>query len=122
MIAVQDALLAVRPGMHYVHAPPGTAGLYTVFQFITNTVEKTFTDKSHDLLIQFTIFSDSSSAVEVNNERDALVAAFDGHVLNVSGYKAHCMQHENEFLTWVTEEAEGYWSYVIEFSLYLEKL
>ena len=66
-------------------APANTEFPYCVVFIVSSVPDKTFTENFSDILIQFSIFSDSSSAAEITNIYNDLKALFDECSFSISG-------------------------------------
>jgi hypothetical protein len=66
-------------------APDGTAYPYCVFMHIVDTQIDTFKNKMDDIIIQFSIFSEQSSSVEVHDAMTHLKSLLDDCELSISG-------------------------------------
>jgi hypothetical protein len=77
---------------------------YIIYFVVTAPKEKTFTEVFTNPLIQFSIFSASSSAVEISGIYDALTALFDECSLSITGNTlVWCIENN---LTTMTDEVE----------------
>ena len=66
-------------------APENTTYPYCVFKHINNNQIDTFKNEMDDIIIQFSIFSEKSSSVEVHDAMSDLKTLFNDCVLSVSG-------------------------------------
>jgi len=64
-------------------APAGAEFPYCVFQIVTASKEKTFTEEFRDTLIQFSLFSTSQGATEITTMYKDLIALFDECTLTI---------------------------------------
>ncbi len=83
-------------------APDGAEFPYVVFFIVVGTQEKTFTEHYTNTLIQFSLFSASSSAAEIATMYADLKALFDECALTISGSKLVWMKESN--LTTMVED------------------
>ncbi len=102
--------------------PQGTDLPCVVVSLTSNTPDGTFTEDWENALLQFSVFSDSSSGIEVNNIFKALDSLYHKQPLTVSGYSTLYMRREHSHLT--HEEAEGFatWQYIVEYRVLLERV
>ena len=92
---------------------------YAVYYQITSNPEWTFTDTFEDITIQFSLYSDQSSAVQIGDMRDHCIALFDWCTLSVSGYEFIYMRRDYDRIDWIPEEEV--WQCIIQYSTYLRK-
>ena len=64
-------------------APAGCEFPYVVFQIVTASKEKTFTEEFRDTLIQFSLFSISQGVTEITTIYKDLIALFDECALTI---------------------------------------
>jgi len=83
-------------------APQDSEFPYIVFQLVTSTPDKSFTENCIDTTIQFSIYSSLPSAAEVSDILGKLIAIFDDKILVVSGYTMEKMCFQN--LVTLTED------------------
>ena len=75
---------------------------YIVFQLVTGTPDKTFTENHIDITVQFSIYSSLPSAAEVSDILGKLISVFDDKILTVAGYTMEWMRFQN--LVTLTED------------------
>lgn len=68
---------------------------YIIYQVVSAPKEKTFTEIYTNVLIQFSIFSSSSSVVEITGLYDSLVTLFDECSMSITGYTLVSFKEEN---------------------------
>jgi hypothetical protein len=121
-----SALSSAVGGRIYLdQAPEEKPGLpYIVFFIVTSVPEKTFTENFEDILIQFSIFSNSQSVAEISAIYDALNTLFDECSFTMTSDTLIRMNREN--LATMIEEAEGldppfvrHWA--VDYSILIEK-
>lgn len=83
-------------------APDGAQFPYVVFFIVSGNQEKTFTEHYTNTLIQFSLFSASSSATEITTMYGYLKSLFDECSLTITGSKLVWMREEN--LTTMVDE------------------
>lgn len=76
---------ALNGRMFLDEAPAGAEFPYCVFMVVSGIPEKTFTEVFTDVLIQFSLFSSSSSALEIVNLYDYLKALYDEKPFAIDG-------------------------------------
>jgi len=93
---------------------------YCVYSLIGNSNDTWFGDEVHEVLtIQFSIFSNESSAVNICAYFENLKALYDECVLTVSGYTALRMERTWAYL--LRDDPNNVWQYVVQYRLLLEK-
>jgi hypothetical protein len=83
-------------------APEGTVFPYVVIFIVSGVPADNFTDQIDDLLIQFSLFSESASVTEISTMYADLKTLFDNVSLAVTGCNMAWMKREN--LTTITED------------------
>jgi hypothetical protein len=86
---------------------------YIVFFIVSGTPDKTFTENFTDILIQFSLFSDSSSVAEIADMYADLKALFDECTLSITGSTLVWMVETN--LTTMVEDEIKHWA--VDFSI-----
>ena len=66
-------------------APDGTEYPYSVYQLVTNSPERTFTEDFENTTIQFSLFSTASGTTEIENMFSALKALYDEQSFTIAG-------------------------------------
>ena len=105
-------------------APQEAAFPYVVYFIVSGIPDDAFKQKGRDLLIQFSIFSTSQSAVEITAIYKALHSLYDDCSLSITGHTAIGMKETNfttmtDDITTPSGEAEGkHWA--VEFELLTE--
>lgn len=83
-------------------APYGTPFPYCVFFVVSSAFEKTFTEDFKNVIVQFSIFSESTDETEIDGIYDALSALYDEARLTLSSGTLLRMMESN--LTQMDEE------------------
>ena len=76
-------------------APQGCAFPYIVFFIVSAVPDKTFTEHFTDTIIQFSIFSSSSSGVEISGIYNDLKVLYDECSLSITSNKLVWMREQN---------------------------
>lgn len=76
-------------------APEGTDYPYAVFRVVTDVPEKTFTEDYERVVIQFSLFSITSSTLEVENMLTYLESLYDECSLTITGSTLIWMKRDN---------------------------
>jgi hypothetical protein len=107
-------------------ASAGTVYPYIVWFIVTSNPEKTFTEDFENTLIQFSIFSTSSSVAEIADIYAALDALFDECTLAITGGDILLRMHRTNLITMtddiVSPDASNllrHWA--VEYSILVEK-
>lgn len=85
-------------------APHGSDYPYCVFFIVSDVPANTFSDLLDDILIQFSLFSESQGATEITTIYNDLVALFDNCSLTIATDTHIWMMREN--LTTMVEDIE----------------
>jgi len=102
--------------LYFTEAPQETIFPYIVFSKPSGIPEYTFTTKLENTLYQFTIFSDKSSASEINDIFTKLVDLFDLATLSPTGWVNFQCIREIDFL----ERIEGIWTWYVQYRIRIE--
>lgn len=106
-------------------APEGTIYPYVVFSHINNNQADTFSKKMDDIVIQFSIFSDKSSPVEVHDAMTHLKSLFDDCSFSVTGgtlvsfYRLNDGLEPNEVTT--SSGVQIIWHYHVDYKVIIER-
>lgn len=83
-------------------APPVPEFPYITFFIVSNVPQKTYTEDFEDILIQFSLFSNSEGAAEITDMYADLKALFDECALTITG-SAHIWMKRSNLTTMVEE-------------------
>jgi hypothetical protein len=104
-----SALSTDVAGRIFLDQAPAEAELpYIVFFIVSNAADSNFSDTIDNVLIQFSLFSDSSGAAEITDMYADLIALFDDVSLTVTGYNTVTARREN--LVTSVEDDVKHWS------------
>ena len=104
---------------HY-YAPQDVTFPFCVAYLFNQKPDYQFTELYEECLIQFNLFSETSSSDEVGNVFVDLISLFDWcSTLSVTGYTVLKMEREFSNLTWDSEEEV--WQYSVQYRLLMEK-
>jgi hypothetical protein len=106
-------------------APEGASYPYVVFFLVSDMPAGTFTEDIEDVLIQFSLFSKTSSSTEIEDMFTHLKALYDDCSLSVTGNTFLYMHRQNttaaiEDHTTPTGEAQV-WAYYVDYSIMMKK-
>ncbi len=105
--------------------PVGTPLPYAVFFVVSDTQDDTFKDTISEVLIQFSLFSGSSSTAEVEDMYAELKALYDDAQFTVTGNKIITMTRQYAgFLNSPFDTIEGteeVFQYDVDYQCYLQK-
>lgn len=107
--------------LYNTYAPQGASFPLATVSLISDIPDGTFTEDWENVLLQFSIYSLSSSAVEVCDTFDALKVLYDDCPLVVSGYQTLYMKREFSKLLHEDDENLAPWHYVVEYRVLMEK-
>jgi len=97
-----------------------TAYPYAVFFLVVDVAEWRFGgEMQDDIIIQFNLFSDKNSGVQVNDLYTKLKARFDNCELTVSGYRHITFTRTMARL--LRDEERAVWQYSVEYDIMIEK-
>lgn len=98
-----SALYSDVGGRAYLdQAPPVPEFPYITFFIVSNAPQKTYTEDFEDMLIQFSLFSNSEGAVEITDMYADLKTLFDECAFTITGSTLVWMKRSN--LTTMVEE------------------
>lgn len=116
---------AVGERIYLDQAPDDTEFPYIVYSIVSNVPDKTFTENFEDILIQFSIFSASESAMEIAAIYNALYALFDECSLTITSNILLRMTREN-LVTMVEDSTTpigvGVKHWAADFSVLIERI
>lgn len=103
------------------YAPRGTQYPYAVFSLVSDVPDWTFTDDEERIVVQFSIFDNSESALNVCQYFSDLDAIYHEAILTLADYECiYCFREMSHLLR--EEEVEGgIWHYVIQYRILLQK-
>ena len=113
-------LAAAVGGIHNTVATSGTAYPYVVFQIPAIKQTKTFSHDSEEIIMQFKIYTRSSSSSSLNDIWDKLTTVFDGAQLSMSGYTMVKMLRDVSIKT-KDETDEQVWIYLVSYQILIEE-
>jgi hypothetical protein len=90
---------------------------YATVSIVGNTTDDTFTEDIELYLIQFDLFSDTTTCEEIGLAFTALKAAFDKHALSIVGYTTISLERGNANIS----QTEQIWHYITTFKLKIQK-
>ncbi len=98
---------------------------YSVFLHVVGAQEDTFKNDIDEVLIQFSIFSDNKSSVEVHDAMTALKALFDDVSLTVTGGTVVQFVRQQDGLqredVTTKSGAQRVWHYHVDYRIVLER-
>lgn len=93
---------------------------YAVYHIISDTYEFTFTSDFEKTRIQFDLYSDKESSLEVETMYTQLKQLFDWCSLTIEGNTHLYMKRELARLT--KDPEDDCWHYICDYELFMEKL
>lgn len=89
-------IVALDTGIFYDKAPPNAAFPYATYNFISDLVERFFGGWFYDdMLLQFSLFSNSRSVNEISNFYGRLNNVYDEITLDIEGFTNILLRREN---------------------------
>lgn len=107
--------------LYNTFAPQGADFPLAVVSLVSDVPDGTFTEDWENTLLQFSVYSLSTSAVEVCDIFDELKALYDYCPLTVAGYQTLYMRREFSKLLREEDESLPPWHYIIEYRVLMEK-
>lgn len=102
-------------------APEATVYPYAVFYLVSDTPADTFTDKIDNVLVQFSLFSETPSSSEVEDLYTHLKTLYDDCSLTVAGRTVIWMVRENAMLMVEDDTtpagAGQVWHYAVDYNI-----
>jgi len=123
---VNSALSSDVGGRIYLdQAPDGAEFPYIIYFIVTNVPEKTFSEDYENILIQFSLFSSSSSATEITTMYTDLKALFDECSMTITDNTLIWFRRENlttmiDDIT-VADATVSVKHYAVDYSLIVQK-
>ncbi len=100
-------------------APQGTTFPYIVYSIVSSNPMWVFPAKAmEDVMIQFSIFSENTSAVQANTIYGLLTAVFDWSTLAIAGHTLVMLKREVANLLL---EDEKFWHYAVSYRVLFQK-
>lgn len=99
-------------------APQNTAFPFLVWLWLVDMHEETFNTELENASLQFSIFSEDQSVVEVNDIFEKLTALFDNAALTVADYYSVRIRRVSSNRMKDPEQA---WHYLIEYQFLVQK-
>lgn len=109
-------------GRFYFEMAPQDATLpFCTYHIISNSYDYTFSDNFEDFLIQFSIFSETSSSSEIMDIFENLKTLFDwcDSSLSVTGYSVSRFERIFADTSWIAEES--CWAQTVQYRIVLKK-
>lgn len=111
------ALSSSLTGLWNTEAPQDAVFPYGVFQLISNVPEWQFEEDFENILLQFNLFSKTSSPVQICALYTLLKTAFDFFDLTIANYETVSLIRENAILTRI----ENVWQYNVTYRIVMQK-
>jgi len=113
-------------GRLYKHrAPQNPTWPYAVYFIISDVPRDTFTDSLEEVLVQFSIFSQTSGSTEIEDIVTNLKTLYDDCTLSITGNTHLLMVRENSSLTSgeadVTTGSGEYWQADLDYTVMMKK-
>ena len=107
-------------------APVGTVLPYAIFFVVSDAYDPTFNEDIEDVLIQFSLFSETSSSAEIEDMYIALKSLYDNTSFPVTGNIVINMQRLQATISCIEADAvsgsEAYWQYDVDYSCVMQKI
>ena len=115
------AYLALGGRLYLGQAPQSATVPYCIYTMVSQVAGWTFTNAEETFRVQFSVWSQSASAVEALDAAAALWALFDDCALTVTGYRHVYMQRELSVLLREDAGDEIWWHHATDYRIMLEK-
>ena len=107
-------------------APDGSDFPYSVYLFISDVPEYTFSEAYENVMVQFSIFSSAASSAEIEDALTHLKSLYDDCALSVTGYATVWMRRTGGTLPGKEEHTtpagtQNIWIAHVEYEVYLSK-
>ena len=115
-----DFYVAITGRLYSYEAPQPTTYPYAVFFMVSDVPDWLFgAEVQENIPIQFNLFSDKNSGVEINDMYTHLKARFDNCALTVSGYRH--IEFRRTFAQLLRDAERAVWQYAVEYDVIIEK-
>ena len=106
--------------LYFSEAPQGTARPYAVQHLISQEPEYFFgSERFEDFLVQFDLYDESQSAVNIGNYYNHMCKLFDHAAIAVTGFGT--IKFERESSRFIRDPESNVWRYTVDYSIKLEK-
>lgn len=112
-------LTASTGGLHREFAPQSKAMPYTVMHLVSGNPEDTFTERGESFLVQFNVYTDTTTATTLDDIADKLRTLYDWCTLTITGYRFIAMGRVFQTSYW-NDELKN-WTYVIQYRIQMQK-
>lgn len=122
--ATNDFKTAIGGRLYLNEAPQDVIYPYCIYEVVSNTPDRTFTETFEDLLVQFTLVDSSDSIATIGANETKMYALFDDAVLAVLGYASISLDRESSVLIKKGEELDDNitcWNIVVTYKLLVQK-
>ena len=103
--------------LYLTEAPQNTSFPYAIYHLVSNDYDFQFREDFEEFLIQFTIFDDNASAVNIGTYFENLKTLYDWSSPTVTGYTVISVTREIAELL----RFDDVWQYVVQYHILLEK-
>jgi len=111
---------ALSGRLYHGEAPQGVTFPYAVMYAIDQQHDWSFSDDFEDVLVQFSIFTNESSASNIGTYWSYLKSLYDDTTLTISGYsKIHMVRTSSNLLR---DTENNIWQYVTDYEVMLKQL
>ncbi len=102
-------------------APQGTNYPFAVFQLVSDVPDWTFSDDEENIIVQFNIFDNSESSLNICNYFSDLDAIYHQAILTLTDYECIYCFRELSHLLRDNETEGGIWQYMVQYRILLQK-
>ena len=111
--------------LYKARAPQNPTWPYAVYYLISDVPRDTFTDRLEEVIVQFSIFSQSSGSTEIEDIVTNLKSLFDNCSLTITGNTHIMMNRQGSSLTSVPADTElgtgEYWQADLDYETIMQK-
>jgi len=112
-------LTACTGGLHREFAPQKKVMPYTVMHLVSGNPEDTFTERGESYIIQFNVYTETTTATTLDDIATKLMSLYDYCTLTVSGYYFITMHRVFQTSFWDDELKN--WTYTIQYRVQIQK-
>ena len=118
-LPVNDLYTALSGRLYHAEAPQGATFPFCVMYIINQMGDWSFTDTFEDVAVQFSIYTNESSASNIGAYWSYLTTLFDDVNLTIAGYSD--IQVHRELSQLIRDTENNIWHYATQYRFYLQK-
>lgn len=110
---------AVNSRFYFFMAPQNTTFPYATYDFVVNTYDNQFNEDFEEFVVQFSIFSQSTSSSEAGDIYGYLTTLFDWCSLTITGYSLVEMKRMSTTTDYFSDDTV--WMYTVDYKVWMKK-